>query len=112
MSIWCKLMGHRWQPVEGKCQQTCARCGERRDIPHDWHHCACKRCGALRGEAHDWMYTSECEQVCRICGEEREEHRWVPLDRGLDKCRSCGKLHKLTPDEIASRDEEWENSFD
>jgi hypothetical protein len=33
------------------------------------------------------------------------------VDRGVDKCRHCGKIHKLTPEEIKKRDEEWSNGF-
>ncbi len=112
MSFWCKLLGHRWKDVEGKCEQVCDRCGQGRPLPCDWHHCACKRCGTTRDEQHDWMYTTECEQVCRVCGQEREHHRWQPMDRGVDKCRHCGKIHKLTPEEIEARDEEWSNQFE
>lgn len=130
MSFWCKLLGHRWEgctcrrcgagrdkkhrfePVEGQCQRQCALCGKVETLPCDWHHCACKRCGALRDAHHDWMYTSECEQVCRVCGREREHHRWQPVDRGIDRCRHCGKVHRLTQLEIAKRDEEWGNGFE
>ena len=129
MSFWCRVLGHRWEgcicrrcsqirdnkhnyePVEGKCGQRCTMCGKTEALPCDWHGCACRRCGAVRDQKHDWISTNECEQVCRICGKEREHHRWQPVDRGIDKCKYCGKIHKLTPDEIMKRDEEWSNGF-
>lgn len=110
MGFWCRIAGHQWEMAEGRCEKTCVRCGLVMETPHSWHHCACSHCGALRDQNHDWMYTTECEQVCRVCGKERAEHRWQPLGRGLDKCRNCGKVHKLSPQEIEERDEEWENS--
>ena len=130
MSFWCKALGHRWQgcackrcgqkrdkghrfePVEGKCEEKCALCGEIRVLPCTWHHCACQRCGALRDEQHDWMDTAQCEQVCRVCGRERQHHRWQAVDRGVDKCKRCGKPRKLTPEEIAKRDEQWSDGFE
>ena len=128
MSFRCVILGHHWEacrctrcgkrkkhrfePVEDKCVQRCADCGQEEPTPHQWHHCACSRCGEVRDEAHDWMAIAECEQVCRVCGQERAEHRYVPVDRGVDRCRHCGKIHKLTAEEIEKRDEEWSNEYE
>lgn len=125
MGLICKLLGHRyehcrctrcgaqrdeghqWLEAEGTCLHTCAICGKEDALPHDWFHCRCKRCGQQRQEQHLWLKKSACEQVCRICGEERGTHTWQHVDRGVDRCKHCGKTHKLTPEEIARRDEEW-----
>ncbi len=130
MSVWCKILGHRWdacrcarcgaqrdrkhrmEPVEAQCLTRCGLCGKEEALPHQWHHCACSRCGELRDENHDWMYTTECEQVCRVCGQSRQKHAWQPVDRGVDRCRHCGKTHKLTAEEIARRDDEWANEYE
>lgn len=130
MSFWCKILGHRWDAcrcqrcgqqrdkkhrfaaVEGKCAGRCEVCGKAEQRPHQWHHCVCNCCGEVRDEDHDWLYTTECEQVCRLCGAEHAEHRWQPVDRGVDRCRNCGKIHKLTPEEIEKRDEEWASEYE
>lgn len=130
MSFWCKVLGHRWEacrcircgaerdrnhrfePMEGKCVQKCTVCEKEQPLSCQWHHCACSRCGNVRDEDHDWMYTTECEQICRICGKEQAEHRYKPVDRGVDRCLNCGKTHKLTAEEISRRDEEWSNEFE
>ena len=125
MGLICKLLGHRyegchcvrcgalhpqghqWVEAEGKCEHTCARCGLTEALPHDWFHCRCKRCGEQRNDHHLWLKKSACEQVCRICGAERETHAWRHVDRGLDRCAVCGRTHRLSAEEIARRDEEW-----
>lgn len=125
MSFWCKIIGHSYEgcrcrrcgaqrdtghpftAVEGKCLRECPICGKTEKVPHQWHHCVCQVCGKVRDEDHDWMYTTECEAVCRVCGKEMQEHLWQPVDRGVDKCRTCGKTHRLTAEEIARRDEEY-----
>ena len=130
MSFWCKILGHQWNacrcqrcgaegerrhrfvPTEGQCIQICEVCGKEEEIPHSWNHCACNRCGEVRDEDHDWMGLTECEQVCRICGKQQTHHQWKPVERGVDRCRYCGKTHKLSPDEIAERDEEWANDYE
>lgn len=99
--------GHRWVLADGACKRTCSICGKEETIPHDWFLCRCERCGELRDEHHFWLAKSQCEQVCRICGAERETHAWQHVDRGVDRCAVCGKTHRLTPEEIARRDEEW-----
>jgi len=128
MAFLCRILGHRWngcqcarcgetrdtghlfEAAEGKCEKTCTLCGKVEPMAHQWHHCACTHCGLTRDKDHDWFATSECEEVCRICGQERSSHAYVPHERGVDKCRYCGKLHRLTPEEIARRDEEWEEN--
>lgn len=129
MAFLCRVAGHKWRgcecarcgerrdeghsfkPAEDRCEQTCAVCGKTEAIPHDWHHCACARCGEKRDKAHDWIATSECEQVCRICGKERAKHDYRPLERGIDRCSRCHRIKKLTPEEIADRDENWCEPF-
>ena len=56
------------------------------------------------------MATSPCEEICRICGKERESHEYVPAERGVDECRRCGKARRLSAEEIARRDQEWEEN--
>ena len=108
MGFWCKVLGHRWEMPEGQCERQCIVCGNTEAVPCQWHYCACQRCGSLRDEQHDWLSISECEEVCRVCGQERKHHHWQPQSRGVDKCRHCGKVHKLTPAEIDQRDEKSE----
>ena len=126
----CKLFGHRWDGCrcsrcgltrnEGhawvesaeQCEHTCAVCGVTETVPCTWFHCRCNRCGALRDEHHLWLAKTPCEQVCRVCGKERETHDWRHVDRGVDKCAVCGTLHRLTAEEIARRDEEWASTDD
>jgi hypothetical protein len=86
---------------------TCARCGLTAAVPHEWFHCRCKRCGEQRDNHHLWLKKNACEQVCRVCGAERETHDWRPMDRGVDKCAGCGRTRRLTAAEVARRDEEW-----
>lgn len=94
--------------MEGdECIQRCTICGKTEPAPHQWHHCACTHCGKTRDKQHDWMETSACEEVCRICGKERSSHEYVPEERGVDRCKHCGKLRRLTAEEIAARDEQW-----
>ena len=109
MSFLCKILGHRWQNEDGVCRHVCARCQKSEALSHDWHHCACRCCGELRNGPHDWMQMAVCERLCRVCGAQRQQHHWQPVDRGIDKCCDCGKTHKLTAEEIAERDEQWEN---
>lgn len=99
--------GHDWAMAEGKCERVCQRCGQTEEVPHEWFHCRCKQCGEQRDEQHLWLKKSRCEQVCRVCGKEREKHDWRPLDRGVDKCAVCGCTRRLTAEEVARRDEEW-----
>ena len=99
--------GHRWVEAENRCEHTCEVCGATEVVPCEWFHCQCKRCGAQRDEHHLWLKKSACEQVCRLCGKERETHDWRHVDRGVDRCAVCGKTHRLTAEEIAARDEEW-----
>lgn len=125
MGLICKLLGHRfvhcrcvrcgqtrdaqhlWETAEGRCEHTCSVCGKTEAIPHEWYHCRCKRCGKQRDEQHLWLKKTRCEQVCRICGQERETHDWKPVDRGLDRCAACGCTHRLSAEEIQRRDEQW-----
>lgn len=125
MGLICKLLGHRWEgchcvrcgetraeghqwvEAEGKCEHTCAVCGITETVLCDWFHCRCKRCGTVRDDHHLWLKKSACEQVCRVCGKERETHDWRHVDRGVDRCAACGKTHRLSAEEIARRDEEW-----
>lgn len=128
MAFLCKIFGHHWngcqcarcgaqrdtdhafERAEGKCLNVCTLCGKEEEAEHLWHHCACTHCGQTRDEDHDWFATSECEEVCHLCGKERSSHAYVPHERGVDKCRYCGKVHHLSPEEIAQRDEEWEEN--
>lgn len=130
MSFWCKVLGHRWdacrcarcgaerdkghrfEKLENVCREKCQVCGKEEKIPHAWNRCVCTQCAKVRDKNHDWMYTTECERICRLCGEESAEHLWQPMERGMDRCRQCGKLHKLTPEEILQRDEEWASEFE
>ena len=125
MSWICKLLGHRWRgcrcvrcgrtreqghryvEAEDRCEHTCETCGKTEPVPHDWYGCRCARCGEVRNEQHQWLKKTPCERVCKICGQERETHEWRHVDRGLDRCAVCGRTHRLTPEEIARRDEEW-----
>lgn len=102
--------GHQWVETEGSCEHTCAVCGLTETVPHTWNHCRCTRCGQQRDEHHHWLKKTTCEQVCRICGQERETHDWRHVDRGVDRCAICGLTHRLTPEEIAQLDEEWEEA--
>lgn len=129
MALLCRVLGHKWNGCqclrcgvqretghlleleEGRCVNVCAVCGKREDAPHQWHHCACAHCGETRDKQHDWIQISPCEQVCRICGKERSLHDDQPQERGIDKCTRCGRLRRLTPEEIAQRDEAWSDSF-
>ena len=104
--------GHRWVEAEGRCEHTCEVCGAVETVPCEWYHCRCKRCGAQRDAHHLWLVKSPCEKVCRICGEEQEKHDWRHVDRGLDRCAACGETHRLTPEEIARRDEAWATTDD
>lgn len=99
--------GHQWVETEDKCEHTCVVCGVTETVPCEWFHCRCKRCGTQRDEHHLWLKKTACEQVCRICGKERETHDWRHVDRGVDRCAACGKTHRLSAEEIAQRDEEW-----
>lgn len=128
MAFLCKIFGHRWngcrctrcgaqrdtdhafERAEGKCLNVCTLCGKEEEAEHLWHHCSCTHCGQTRDEDHDWFATSECEEVCHLCGKERSSHAYVPHERGVDKCRYCGKVHHLSPEEIAQRDAEWEEN--
>lgn len=125
MGLSCKLLGHKydgcvcircgaphpeghaWVAAEGRCSRTCTRCGLTEPLPHEWFHCRCKRCGEQRDSHHLWLKKSACERVCRICGLERETHDWRPVDRGVDRCAACGRIHRLSAEEIARRDEEF-----
>ena len=99
--------GHQWVEAEDKCEHTCSICGLTETVPCEWFHCRCERCGAVRDEHHLWLKKSACEQVCRICGMERETHNWKHVDRGVDRCTACGKTRRLSAEEIAKRDEEY-----
>jgi len=99
--------GHAWVAAEGRCSRTCTRCGLTEPLPHEWFHCRCKRCGEQRDSHHLWLKKSACERVCRICGLERATHDWRPVDRGVDRCAACGRIHRLSAEEIARRDEEF-----
>ena len=102
--------GHQWVEAVDRCEHTCALCGITEQVPCEWYHCRCKRCGLQRDEHHLWLKKSKCEQVCRLCGAERETHDWRHVDRGVDRCATCGETRHLTPEEIARRDEEWEGA--
>jgi len=104
--------GHRWVETDGKCERACSVCGRTETVPCTWFHCRCERCGALRDEHHLWLKKTACEQVCRVCGKERETHDWRHADRGLDRCAACGKTHRLSAEEIARRDEEYSSVDD
>lgn len=99
--------GHQWVEAEGRCEHTCSVCGLTEAVPHEWFHCRCKRCGEQRDDHHLWLTKGPCEQVCRICGQERETHDWRHVNRGVDRCAVCGQTYRLSPEEIARRDEEW-----
>ena len=129
MSFLCRIIGHRWRGcrcercgrqrddhhlfelAEGLCEQVCTVCGKTEPVACEWRHCACVHCGRTRDSHHDWMSTSKCEQVCRVCGKRRSRHQDQPLERGVDRCERCGRLRKLTPEEIEERDEQWGDAF-
>ena len=104
--------GHRWTQTEGACEQVCSICGRSEPTPCAWNHCVCTRCGQTRDSHHDWMATAPCEEVCRVCGKERDNHDWHGVSRGVDRCAACGKTRRLTAEEIARRDEEWQEQGD
>jgi hypothetical protein len=65
--VSCKVVGHKWEgckctrcgatrdeghkfkPVEGKCEQKCTICGIVKPLPHQWEGDKCTRCGASKG---------------------------------------------------------------
>ena len=89
MKLACKIAGHRWngckctrcgvmrnenhdwQPVDGKCFETCALCGRGHGLPHQWNGCKCVRCGAVHSEGHKWIPVDQYTERCAVCGGRR-----------------------------------------
>ena len=99
MGLKC-LFGHKWKENPRFCFEECTKCGEKRQLEHQWDGIKCKKCGTYH------PYLTKCESCGKTLDAFQKEHKEYDARMrqmnmgimlgggpgGLLRCHNCGKI--------------------